>query len=88
MHYFILTVGSVPLFVGFVHAAGQLWHREGTRKQMQGIRARGTHASTTRSGRHAVSANTSRLANTKTEAKYAQAGAEYAQTGRPCSAST
>jgi len=55
-------------------------HGEGTRKQVQGICAQEARASTTRSGRHAVSANTSRLANTQTKARYAQAGAEYAQT--------
>jgi len=87
-HPVILPVGSVSHFFGFVHAAGQLQYREGTRKQMQDIHARGTRANTTRSGRHAVSASTSRLANTKTEARYAQAGAEYAPTGRTCSAST
>ena len=63
-------------------------HSKGMRKQMQDIRAQGARASTTRSRRHAVSANTSRLANTQTKARYAQAGAENAQTGRTCSAST
>jgi len=63
-------------------------HREDTRKQVQGICAQGARASTTRSRRHAVSVNTSRLAKTQTKARYAQAGAEYAQTGRTCSAST
>ena len=45
-------------------------------------------ASTTSHHRHVVSANTSRLANTQTKARHAQAGAGYAQTGRTCSAST
>ena len=40
------------------------------------------------SRRLAVSANTSRLANTQTKTRCAQAGAEYAQTGRTWSAST
>jgi len=52
--------------------------REGTRKQVQGIRAEGARASTTRSRRHSVSAFTSRLVSTQTKARYAQAGAEYA----------
>ena len=63
-------------------------HSKGTRKQMQDIRAQGASASSTRSRRHAVSANTSRLANTQTKARYTHAGAENAQTGRTCSAST
>ena len=48
-------------------------HREGTRKQVQGLRAGETRASTTRSRRHALSANRSSLANSQTKAKYAQA---------------
>jgi len=59
-------------------------HSKGMRKQMQDTLAQGARASTTRSRRHAVSANT----NTQTKARYAQAGAENAQTGRTCSAST
>jgi len=55
---------------------------------MQDIRVQWASASTTRSRRHAVSVNTSRLANTQTKARYAHTGAENAQTGRTCSAST
>jgi len=63
-------------------------HREGTRKPVQGICAEGARTSITRCRRHAVSAHTSRLANTQMKARYAQAVAEYAQRARTCSAST
>jgi len=45
-------------------------------------------ANTTRSRRNAVSANTSRLVNAQAKTRSAQTGAEYAQAGRTCSAST
>ena len=51
---------------------------------MQGIHALGAHASITRSRRHTVTVNTSRLATTETQARSAPVGTEYGT----CSTST